>query len=232
MKFETKFEEIIPRTADITSYRFPRPPDFSYKPGQFFYVSLKQDGKELNKHFSFSSSPTQEGFIEFTKRLTDHEFSMALRAAKVGDWARINGPYGEFTFEGEYPKIALLAGGIGVTPFISICKNATDKNLSSQITMFYGCRTVADIPFRQELENMAKANRNLKLHFVVNQPDPDWKGATGIITADMIKSELPEYKDNVFYTCGPPGMVAAMKTMIENIGLPTSQLKLEYFTGY
>ena len=52
---------------------------------------------------------------------------MALKAAKVGDWARIDAPYGAFTFEGEYPKIALLAGGIGVTPFMSICKNATDK---------------------------------------------------------------------------------------------------------
>ena len=232
MKFETKFEEIISRTSDITSYRFPRPREFSYKPGQFFYVALKQDGKELNKHFSFSSSPTQDGFIEFTKRLTDHEFSTALKAAKVGDWARINGPYGEFTFEGEYPKIALLAGGIGVTPFISICKNATDKNLASQITMFFGCRTEADIPFRQELETMQQANRNLKLHFVVNQPGPDWKGATGIITADMIKNELPDYKDTVFYTCGPPGMVAAMKALIESIGLTQTQLKLEYFTGY
>ncbi len=232
MKFETKFEEIIPRTADITSYRFPKPPEFSYKPGQFFYVTLKQDGKELNKHFSFSSSPTQGGFIEFTKRLTDHEYSMALKAAKVGDWARINGPYGEFTFEGEYPKIALLAGGIGITPFMSICKNATDKSLLSQITMFYGCRTPDDNPFRRELEDMAHTNSKLKLHLVVNQPTPDWKGPVGIITADMIKQELPDYKDHIFYCCGPPGMVTAMEKLIDGIGLPKTQLKLEYFTGY
>jgi ferredoxin-NADP reductase len=232
MKFETKFEEIIPRTSDITSYRFPRPPEFSYKPGQFFYVALKQDEKELNKHFSFSSSPTQDGFIEFTKRLTDHEYSMALKAAKVGDWARINGPYGEFTFEGEYPKIALLAGGIGVTPFISICKNATDKRLESQISLFLGCRSDNDIPFRRELEDMQQVNKNLKLHFVVNQASPDWKGATGIITAEMIQKELPDYKDNVFYSCGPPGMVTAMEKLIDSIGLPKAQLKLEYFTGY
>ena len=232
MKFETKFQEIIPRTADITSFRFPRPPEFTYKPGQFFYVALKQGERELNKHFSFSSSPTQEGFIEFTKRFTDHEYSMALRAAKVGDWARIDGPYGAFTFEGEYPKIALLGGGIGVTPFISICQNATDKRLPSQITLFFGCRTDNDIPFRQELEAMAQANRYLKLHFVVMQPSSEWKGATGIITADMIKAELPDYKDNVFYTCGPPGMVAAMQKLIESLGLPKTQMKLEYFTGY
>jgi len=232
MKFETKIQDIIPRTTDITSFRFPRPVDLNYKPGQFFFVALKQEGKELNKHFSFSSSPTEAGFIEFTKRLTDHEYSMALKAAKVGDWARIDGPYGEFTFDGEYPKIALLAGGIGVTPFISICKNATDKHLASQITLFLGCRTENDIPFLRELEGMQQSNKNLKLHFVVNQPGPDWKGATGIITTDMIQKELPDYKDNIFYCCGPPGMVTAMGKLIDSIGLPKTQLKLEYFTGY
>ncbi|HKM60718.1 MAG TPA: FAD-dependent oxidoreductase [Candidatus Bathyarchaeia archaeon] len=232
MKFETKILGIIPRTADVTSYRFPRPPELNYKPGQFFFVALKQGDKELNKHFSFSSSPTDTGFIEFTKRFTDHEYSMALKAAKVGDWTRIDAPYGAFTFEGEFPKIALLAGGIGVTPFMSICKNATDKQLQSEITLFLGCRTPNDIPFRQELEAMQQANKNLKLHFVVNQPTPDWKGATGIITADMIQKELPDYKDNIFYCCGPPGMVTAMEKMIDSIGLPKTQLKLEYFTGY
>ncbi len=232
MKFETKIAEIIPRTADITSFRFPRPADLNYKPGQFFFVALKQDGKELNKHFSFSSSPTDAGFIEFTKRITDHEYSMALKAAKVGDWARIDAPYGEFTFDGEHPKIAFLAGGIGVTPFMSICKNATDKHLDSQITLFLGCRTPSDIPFRQELEAMQQANKNLKLHFVVNQAGPDWKGATGIITADMIQKELPDYKDNIFYCCGPPGMVTAMGKLIDSFGLPKAQLKLEFFTGY
>ena len=232
MKFETKILEIIPRTADVASYRLPRPSELNYKPGQFFFVALKQGDKELNKHFSFSSSPTDTGFIEFTKRFTDHEYSMALKAAKVGDWARIDAPYGAFTFEGEFPKIALLAGGIGVTPFMSICKNATDKQLQSEITLFLGCRTPNDIPFRQELESMQQANKNLKLHFVVNQPTPDWKGATGIITADMIQKELPDYKDNIFYCCGPPGMVTAMEKMIDSIGLPKTQLKLEYFTGY
>ena len=108
MKFETKIQEIIPRTADITSFRFPRPAEFAYKPGQFFFVALKQDGKELNKHFSFSSSPTETGFIEFTKRLTDHEYSMALKAAKVGDWARIDAPYGHSLLKANTPKSRCL----------------------------------------------------------------------------------------------------------------------------
>ena len=120
MKFETKVIEIIPRTADVTSYRFPRPVELTYQPGQYFIITIKQDNKELTHHFSFSSSPTEKEHFEFTKKLSEHEYSLALKSAKIGDWARIDAPYGQFTFDGEYPKIVLLAGGIGITPFISI----------------------------------------------------------------------------------------------------------------
>ncbi len=59
-----------------------------------------------------------------------------------------------------------------------------------------------------------------------------WTGETGIITADMIKKALPDYKEYVFFTCGPPPMVKAMETIIESLGLPENQMKKEYFTGY
>lgn len=232
MKFETKFQEIIPRTHDVTSFRFLRPAKLDYKPGQFFFITLKQGDKELSKHFSFSSSPTEKDHIEFTKKFTDHEYSLALKAAKVGDWARIDAPYGQFTFEGEYPKIALLGGGIGITPFMSICKNATDKGLSSKITLCYGCRTENDIAFKEELEKLAQINKNLKLVFIVTEPTAQWKGATGIINAEMIKQQLPDYKENMFYTCGPPPMVEAMEKLVEILGLPKEKLKREYFSGY
>jgi glycine betaine catabolism B len=232
MKFETKFQEIITRTHDVTSFRFPRPVDLDYKPGQFFFITLKQGDKELSKHFSFSSSPTEKDHIEFTKKLTDHEYSLALKAAKVGDWARIDAPFGQFTFEGEYPKIALLGGGIGITPFMSICKNATDKGLTCKITLFYGCRTENDLVFREELEELAKKNKNLKLIFIINQPTEQWKGRTGTIIAEMVKQELPDYKETMFYTCGPPPMVEAMEKLIVSLGLQKEKLKREYFSGY
>ena len=232
MKFETKFQEIIPRTHDVTSFRFPRPAELDYKPGQFFFVTLKQGDKELSKHFSFSSSPTEKDYIEFTKKFTDHEYSLALKAAKVGDWARVDAPYGQFTFEGEYPKIALLGGGIGITPFMSICKNAVDKALSSKITLFYGCRTENDMAFREELEELAQKNKNLKLIYIVTQPNEQWKGATGIINAELIKQLLPDYQENMFYTCGPPPMVEAMEKLVVSLGLPKEKLKRELFSGY
>jgi len=232
MKFETTFQEKILRTHDVTSFRFPRPADLDYKPGQFFIVTLKQPGKELSKHFSFSSSPTEKNHIEFTKKFTDHEYSLALKEVKVGEWARIEAPFGQFTFEGEYPKIALLGGGIGITPFMSYAKNASDRSLNSKITLFYGCRTPEDIAFRKEFEDLAQKNKNLKLVFTVNQPTSDWKGETGTINVDMIKQQLPDYQEYMFYTCGPPPMVEAMQKLIENLGLSKEKLKFEYFSGY
>jgi glycine betaine catabolism B len=232
MKFETEITEIIPRTSDVSSFRFQRPAELTYKPGQFFFVTIRKGTEELTHHFSFSSSPTDQEYFEFTKKFTDHEYSMALKASKVGDWARIDAPYGQFIFEGEYPKVALLAGGIGVTPFISIIKNATERHLGSKITLFYGCRTEADIAFKDELESMQKENNNLKMVCIVNQPTTQWTGETGVITADMIKKAMPDYNENVFYTCGPPPMVKAMETIIESLGLKKTQMKQEYFTGY
>ena len=232
MKFETNVKDIIPRTYNVTSFRFPRPAELDYKAGQFLFISLKVDGKELNKHFSFSSSPTEKTHIEFTKKLSDSNFSAALKALKKGDWARIDAPYGKFTLEGEYKKIGLLGGGIGITPFIGMCKYCTDMRLDTKITLLYGNRTESDIAFRKELEAMQEQNDNMKVVFTLNEADSGWKGATGFITADMIKKEIPDYKETMFYTCGPPAMVEIMAKLIDQLGLPKTQLNREYFTGY
>jgi ferredoxin-NADP reductase len=232
MKFETYVKEIIPRTYNIKSFRFPRPETLSYKPGQFLFVSIKADGKELTKHFSFSSSPTENEHIEFTKKLSESEFSTALKALKEGDWARIDAPYGKFTFEGEHERIGLLGGGIGITPLMSICRYCTDKRLKTKVTLLYGNRSESDIAFKEELKKMQEQNENLKVVFTLNEPNSEWKGATGIVTAEMVKKEIPDYKETIFYTCGPPAMVEAMEKLIENLGLPKEQLNREYFTGY
>ena len=70
------------------------------------------------------------------------------------------------------------------------------------------------------------------MFIVLSQASPEWKGSTGFITADMVKKELPDFKDTIFYSCGPPPMVKAMESLIASLGLPKEQLKLEYFTGY
>lgn len=232
LKYETTIQTIIQQAPNVLSIRFPRATDLNYKPGQFFVVTLKKDDKDISHYFSFSSSPTEQDHIEFTKKLSDSEYSQALRAAKPGDYAKIDGPYGQFTFEGEYPKVALLGGGIGITPFISYVRNATDKALDSKIVLFYSNRTLNDIVFRAEFEELQERNSNFKAVFTLSEASPDWKGKVGRITMDMIKQELPDFAEYIYYACGPPPMVKAMQELVESLGLPKEKLKLEQFTGY
>ncbi|MFX0067553.1 MAG: ferredoxin--NADP reductase [Promethearchaeota archaeon] len=232
MEFETTVKDIILRTYNVKSFRFPRPRTLDYKPGQFMFVTIKRGQEEMRKHFSISSSPTESNFIEFTKKLTGSEFSNALDALEIGDWTKIDAPYGSFTFEGEFKKIAILSGGIGITPFISMCRYAADMQLNTEITILYGNVTERDIAFRKELIEMQKQNKNLKIVFVLSNPDKDWNGLTGFITSEIVKREIPDYLDRFFYTAGPPGMIKAMERLLEEIGLSKDQIRMEYFAGY
>lgn len=232
MEFETHLIEAISRTHNVRSFRFPRPTKLNYLAGQFLFITLKANRKELKKHFSLSSSPTEQNYIEFTKKLSDSEFSTILKDLALDDWARIKAPFGKFTFSGEYKKIALLAGGIGITPIRSICRYCTDKQMKTRISLIYGNRTENDIVFKKEFEDMQKQNNNLKCAFTIDEPNAGWKGLTGLINGKMIKKEIPDYKETVFYLCGPPGMVNALKGIIKQIEIPSDQIRIEYFTGY
>jgi glycine betaine catabolism B len=232
MKFQVPIKDIISRTTDCSSFRFTRPQGFEYKPGQYMLCTIKSRGKELMHAFSFSSSPSEQDYIEFTKKFTENEYSVAMREMKPGDLATIDAPYGKFTFEGEYPKIVLLTGGIGITPFRSIVKNCSDKKFPTSIILFYGCRSPSDIAFKSEFDQLQLQNPHFKAVYTVNVPSPDWKGLVGNITAELVQKEASDYKDRVFYACGPPGMVTAMTNLIKGLALPDSALKLESFAGY
>lgn len=232
MEFETKVKEIVSRTPNVKSFRFPRPQSFDYKAGQFMFITIRIGEGEARKHFTISSSPTERDFIEFTKKLTGHWFSDALDALKPGDWAKIAGPYGNFTFEGEIEKIGMLSGGIGITPLRSICRYCTDRRLDTKITLLYGNNTEKEIVFRKELEEMQEQNKNLKVVFTIGEASESWTGYTGRINAEMIIKEIPDYKERTFYTCGPPAMVEAMENLLKNLNIPQEKIKKENFSGY
>jgi len=234
-EFETKVIEIIQRTYDVKSFRFSVPDDIRFKPGQFFFITIRINGREVTKHFSFSNSPTEKGYIEFTKRLTDSEFSMALNELRVGDWARVKMPYGLFTFEGEYNKVAFLSGGIGITPIRSMCKYVCDRKTPTDIILIYGNKTEREIIFHENFLKMEAENKNLRVIYTVDNPvDKDaWKGRIGFITAEMIGEEIPDYTERVFFTCGPPKMVDYMVTLMrDEIGIAREKIKWENFSGY
>ncbi|MCJ7632190.1 FAD-dependent oxidoreductase [Candidatus Bathyarchaeota archaeon] len=229
--YETSILEIISRTCNVKSVRFPRTSGFNYRAGQFMFVTIRGVHGELGKYFSISSSPTEKDLIEFTKKLSGSEYSKTLNALKVGDWSRLEGPYGDFTFGGEFEKLGLLSGGIGITPLRSICKYCTDMRLETSIVLLYGNRDDMNIAFKEDLEEMQAKNSNLKIVFTVNESSPSWKGKVGLIDSQMIETEILDFMDRIFYTCGPQLMVAAIGNELRNIGVPQKQIRVENFTG-
>ncbi|WP_214044077.1 ferredoxin--NADP reductase [Methanomethylovorans sp.] len=232
MKFEEKTIDIIKRTHDVKSFRFRRPEDFDFKPGQYILVSLTVEGKVVTKAFSLSSSPTEKDHIEFTKKLTGHPFSEVLDNMKVGDSAVISGPFGKMIFEGEYAKVALLSGGIGITPMISICRYCTDMRLDTDIMVIYSNKTESDLAFREELDEMMRNNSNLKVVYTLTRASESWTGCRERICENMVVREIPDYRDRHFLICGPPEMVRSMEEMLSAMNIPKDMIKKEELAGY
>jgi len=231
--FETEVLDIISRAPKVKSFRFETEQEVHFKPGQFFFAGIKIAGSEMTKHFSFSNSPTEKGYVEFTKKLTDSDFSKALNRLKVGDGAKLKMPYGSFTFEGEYKKIAFLSGGIGITPIRSICKFVTDRKLATDIILLYGNHQEEDIVFKTDLEEMGSVNKNLRVVHTLTYPEQTWRGRRGFIDEEMIKEEISDYQERVFYVCGPPKMVESLVDILKSrLALPEDKVKTENFLGY
>ena len=231
-KLETKVKQVIQRTHNVKSFRFDVPADFSYKAGQFLFVTIRDNGKEIQKPLSFSSSPTEKGYVEFTKKLTGHEFSNALDRLREGDWVRLRGPTGEFIFEGQCEKLGMLTGGIGITAIRSICKLCTDIYPEIDIILLYGNRTEADIVFRDDLDKMQEQNTDFRVVHTLSEPSREWAGHTGHIDRRMIEQEIPDYPERTFYSCGPPGLVEATTKILLELKIPKKQIITEHFPGY
>lgn len=232
MRFETNVKQVIQRTSDVRSIRFERPEGFDFIAGQYMFIKLKSEGKELEKHFTISSSPTEPEYLEMTKKLTGHEFSNALAALEDGDRVFINAPFGDFSFQGEYDTIGLLTGGIGVTPLRSMIRYCADNMLRTDVILLYSNRSEDDIAFKDEFDELQKINKNFKVVYTVTRPGEQWKGRTGRIDKEMIQQEIPDYRERVFYVSGPQNMVDAMTSLLRELNVPGSQIKREYFPGY
>lgn len=230
MNFETSLKKVIPRTQDVKSFVFDRPEGFEYKAGQWMYVNIKIEGVTKMHHFTITSSPTED-YLMFTKKITDSPYSQTLDKMKGGEWFRLWGPYGDFTFSGEYPKLGFLSGGIGITPLRSMLRYIADKKLPTDVKMLYANKTGADIVFRDELEQMEQQDSNIEIKNVLTR-EPDWKWLKGHINSDMIRQQIPDFKERVFYICGPPGMNAALSKELKALGMPDDKIRLEDFTGY
>jgi ferredoxin-NADP reductase/rubredoxin len=224
--------EVISRTPSIKSVRLKISQRVAFSPGQYLSIALKPEAG-MTRYLSISSSPTEEGYIEVTKRITQSAFSQFLNQIEPGCQVSITYPMGNFTFVGEFPKIALLSGGIGITPLRSICRYAVDKKLDTDIRLLYGNRTLEEVAFKPELDAMERTNSRFKVVHCLSRAGADWTGRRGHIDAALIRQEVPDYRERQFYLCGPPKMVAALTEVLRgDLKCSEAQVTSEDFAGY
>lgn len=236
MAFTSKLLEKIRRLPDTSSFRFSRPPEYTFEAGQFFSLTMASPDGPLVHYFSHADSPTEQA-VELTTRLTGSPFKNALDALAVGDEVELEGPYGQFVFQYEAPKIAFLTGGIGLTPVRSMLKylvdtKGTGRVAGQQLVLIYGSMTEDGILYRDEVEEFARIIPGLRVAHVITKPTPSWQGHAGFITSDVVKAELGDPGDWRYYIVGPPPMIDAMRKVMDALSIPGGQISVEGFAGY
>ena len=242
--------------TDVTSFKFSKQntqdggedktTPFNYTAGQFAFFDIGgvyNDPKGPIRHFTISSSPT-ENFIMLSTRIRDSPYKKRLSTLEEGSRVKVRGPEGQFVLHEDYSKPAVfLSGGIGVTPFRSMIKYATDKQLPLRIVMFDSNRNRDNILFKQEFDDCANINKNLKIIYTISDGGQqqssstanDWKGEYGRIDKAMILKylDINMLNNSIFYICGPPSMLKAMQALLQDeLEIPKERIKVEEFTGY
>ena len=209
----------------------------NYKAGQYAIVDLgtKEDPEGPVRSFTVASSPT-ENFILISTRIRETPFKKKLASLDVGSRVNVTAPLGRFVLHEDYSKTAVfLSGGIGVTPFRSMIKYSTDKQLPLKIAMFDSNRNLGNILYKKEFDECADLDANLKIVYTLDVSDNDWKGERGFINKAMLTRYLSttELDNSIFYICGPPAMLNAMKKLLqEDLDIPKERIKVEEFIGY
>lgn len=197
-------------------YRIP-----NFTPGQFFYVAFNDMDPDDFHPYSIASSKDSSNLRFIIKQLGD--YTTDLKNLKPGGAARVKGPYGGFTFnDKKHPKQLWIAGGIGITPFLSKAHSLRYSDISTHVTMIHFSKTKHEAIEQHELDMIEENHRSFDY---VCMPEKDF----GIVSLIDISEQLGSLKDYAIYMCGPPGMMNAYRKQAQELGIE-EQLYFEEFT--
>ena len=239
-KGELKVAAIFEETHDVKTFRLIRNDGgafpFAYLPGQFLNIQLTIDGKRVNRSYTIASSPTRTDSCELS--IKREPMGLASRFLhdhiNVGDVLKISGPSGKFVFTGkESPAVLLIAGGVGITPVMSILRYLTDRAWSGAIYFLIVAKTEEDLIFHDEIRWLERRFPRLNICMSLTRcaPDSMWSGERGRATAALLKRFVPDVTRLPVYLCGPNEMMDATRELLLDIGIPVSQIKTEAFAS-
>ncbi|MEX0721807.1 MAG: ferredoxin reductase family protein [Balneolaceae bacterium] len=201
-----------------------------FEAGQFAWITLGDSPFKLQQHpFSISSSAEKEKKCQFTiKELGD--FTGDISSVDIGTKIYLEGPYGTYTLPSDMDvQIVFFAGGIGITPIISMLRTMNDQKDFRNITLLYGNKNLETIAFRSELEEMQET-LDLEVIHVLEEPPSEWEGEEGFINDEIMKRHLPEDSGSViYYINGPPVMQEAIEANLKEKKVPLWRMQSESF---
>jgi ferredoxin-NADP reductase len=238
-----KYETTLTRSETVAegtmAFHFTKPAGFKFTAGQSMNVSLidppETDAKGNARTFSIVSAP-HEGELVVATRMRDTAFKRVLKAMPAGGRVGLRGPAGLFTLDPADARPAVfLAGGIGVTPFSSMSRQAAHDRLARDIWLFYSNRRPEDAAFLDELAALPR--RNPRYRFVgtmveMAKSSRPWSGETGFLDRTMLERHLKDLSAFVYYMAGPPGLVEAMQKMLTEAGVKEDAIQTDEFFGY
>lgn len=239
-KGELRIAAIFQETPDVRTIRlmsadggeFP----FVYQPGQFINIQLMIDGKRINRSYTLASSPTRADACELS--IKREPMGLASRfiheTFRVGDVLKVSGPSGKFTFTGDNASgVVLIAGGVGITPVMSILRYLTDRAWTGNIHFLIVAKTEQDLIFRDELQWLQSRYPNLHICVTLTRPDSNtmWTGGRGRATAELFNRFVPDLTQLPVYLCGPNEMMDATTELLITLGVPSTKIHTEAFVG-
>lgn len=204
-----------------------------FQAGQYINLLVEIDGIKTGRPYSISSPPNQTAYYDLTVRRIAEGFvsDYLLDQVQVGDILESTGPAGHLyynpLFHGQ--DLVFLAGGSGITPFASMIREVTDRNLGRKIHLLYGCRKAEEAIFHEELLLRAARHNNFTYDLVISDPEDGYTGLTGLLDATLIKERVGDVTGKTFYLCGPQAMYEFCLPELQKLNVPRRRIRQEVF---
>jgi glycine betaine catabolism B len=226
---ETSVLAVTEEATDIRTFRFARPKGFEFVAGQFLPIRVSVAGREHVRCYSLSSSPDARDYLEISVK-RQGLVSTALHATvQPGARVFVKPPAGGFTYPSCDRPLLLIAGGIGITPLISMLRHGVRAEPDRPITLLYSAPTIAALAFREEIKTLVRSGPRANAIFAVTRGDAAPGIFPGRIDDSLITAAVPDVRDAVAMMCGPQPMIDGMRGTLSGLGLPPDRIRFEAF---
>ena len=227
--------EINEQTADCKTIRLVSPQGYlpPFQAGQYLAVAVEVEGIHTSRPYSISSPPNQAGYFEITvRRVPDGLVSnYLLDQLQPGDELNTSGPEGYFYYNPLFhdSHMVCLAGGSGITPFMSMISEIAERGLERTVHLFHGNPSLEEALFHERLSALAAKHPNINYVPVIENPPEGYEGASGLITGALLQEVLGDLAGKTFYICGPQAMYDFCVPQLSELGVPNRKIRKEAY---